>query len=1132
VGLTAATLLAVSSAARAADPPGGTLGPQKGASVQWVGTAPGGVSPGPQLSDHDGFCQEGVNCETYVLSLSGTPAEWAGLSARLLVRWNTVATDYDVYVHKGSATGPIVGDSATGPTNFEQEDLDPSQVGTGVFHVHVVYFAATAADAYRGTVTVVAQGQGLPPAPVDSGEAPRYQSHTPAAEQIAAGMTRNTQDEPNVGVNWKTGHVMLQALLQTLRVRFDDAVCAQTPPSHWQDVSPPTAANSFDPILFTDHETGRTFVSHLLLNPLASLSAFTDDDGASWTPSQGAGAGSGVDHQTVGGGPFHAPLPPGALYKNALYYCAQDIAFANCALSLDGGLTFGPAIPMYDVQECAGLHGHVKVGPDGTVYVPNASCTGEVNPNENGVAVSEDNGLTWDVRTVRGTVGAGGSDPSVAVDAAGRLYLGFADGDRNPAVAVSDDHGLTWTNVYDVGAMVGIRNTAFPAMVAGGPGRAAMAFYGTTAGGSMNAFSSDGVWHLYVAHTYDGGASWITVNATPNDPLQRGGIHLGGGSEIHRNLLDFFDADLDSQGRMVVGYADGCLGSCVQSADTARGNSYTAYGTLARQTGGRRLFSDFDPPGATAPGAPRLTVTRNGSVTRLTWSQSEDGGSPVTSYRILRRGTGASEQALATVGGSAHEYVDRAGDPRVTYAYRVVATNAQGTSCGTNEVVAAPAGSSCLAPGIRLAQDRAGDQMGAPANEDMDIEWVALGEPFFADGSRKLAFTLKVRSLETLPPGRMWRILWSYPDAPVAPHPTAASFVGRYYVGMDTDASGAASFHYGIVRTVSAVVANASPPTRLGAADPESAYAADGTITIVVPVDAVGGAQPGDLIGGLVARAYPVAQDQTLRGDTAADSATFAATYALVGNAFCENPPPTVACAGEDDPHAAYSRGWHARSDPDARDGRFRFNTGADASHGVSFALDVPEGATGALVYHFARSPRGGTADVYVDGVFRETIGYGGPNGTTRDPEFGSSARYDGLAPGAHTFELRNVRGVAYVDGFCLESAFGAGMAPSGPGATSSAVSTLGALQTALQSVSVAAGADSISVAAVSEAGGSFRVVLASPAGTVLATAPSADGVAVIEVPIAQAGLFTVQSVNLGTGPLELWTSATPFGTR
>lgn len=1118
--------------AHAADPAGGTVGPTKGASLQWVGTAPGGVSPGPQLDDHDGFCLDGVNCDLFVLTLSGTVAEWEGMSVRILLRWNTIATDYDMYVHKGAPDGPIVASSPNGPTNFEQDDLDPTEDGTGVFYVHVVYFAATAADQYRGSATVVAEGQGLPPAPIDTGPRPRYQSHTPAAEQIAAGLSRNSQDEPNIGVNWRSGAVMFESLLQTLRVGFSDQACAQTPSSTWQDVSPVTSAESFDPILFTDHQTGRTFVSHLLANPLAGASSFTDDDGVHWTPSQGSGVGSGIDHQTVGGGPFHTPVPSGVTYQNAVYYCAQDIAFANCALSLDGGLTFGPAVPIYDLQTCAGLHGHVKVGSDGTVYVPNASCIGTVNPNENGVAVSEDNGVTWQVHTVAGTVGAGGSDPSVAVDDGGRVYLGFVDDDKNAAVAVSDDHGRSWTNIYDVGTMAGVQNAVFPAMVAGSGGRAAMAFFGTARPGDVHVFSSEGVWYLYVAHTYDGGGHWITVNATPDDPMQRGAIHLGGGSHIHRNLLDFFDADLDAQGRMVVGYADGCLGACAQASSTARGNSYTAYGTIARQTGGRRLIAGSDPPAQTVPGAPRLTVTRNGSLATLTWSQSEDGASPITGYQVFRRAAGGPEQPLASLGGSTRAFVDQSGDPRVTYSYRVAATNAVGSSCGTNEVAAAPAGSSCTAPGLRVVDDPAGDQAGAPLDPDMDIEWIAIGEPFFAGDARKLVFTMKVGSLNPPPPDRMWRIIWNYPDAPVPPNPTSTSFVGRYYVGMNTDAAGAVTFEYGIARTLSAVLANVLPPTRLGDADPESSFSPDGTITLVISADKVGAPEAGDLIGGLIARNFPVRQNQTLRGDSAADQASFAATYKLVGNALCENPPPTVNCFEDDDAHIAYSNGWHRVTSAQASDGHFRLDTGKDSGHSASFAFDVPEGSTGALVYHFARSTKGGTADVYLDGMFRETISYAGGTGSLRDPQFGFSARFAGLGSGAHVFELRNLRGAVYVDRFCLESAFSGAAASSGPAATTTSLGVVGAAQSLVQAVQVAAGAQAVSVVASASVAAPIRLVLIDPAGAVLAQAEATDGLAVIERSVSRSGLYQVQVLNLGVTPVEVWTAATPYGPR
>ena len=117
----------------------------------------------------------------------------------------------------------------------------------------------------------------------------------------------------------------------------------------------------------------------------------------------------------MGGGPFHAPLSS-PLYPNAVYYASQCIADATCAVSLDGGITFGPSTPMYTIADCAGLHGHLKVGPDGTVYVPNKSCG---SPDGVAVVVSEDNGLTWVVRNIPNSPSMGDDDPSVvaALDA-------------------------------------------------------------------------------------------------------------------------------------------------------------------------------------------------------------------------------------------------------------------------------------------------------------------------------------------------------------------------------------------------------------------------------------------------------------------------------------------------------------------------------------------------------------------------------------------------------------------------------------------------------------------------------------------------------------------------------------------
>jgi hypothetical protein len=430
------------------------------------------------------------------------------------------------------------------------------------------------------SIAAAAQPPPPPAAPAASATAPTY-SNFPAPDPLA-----RSAGEPSLSFDAKSGKVMFEAGLQTLRVAFDDSVSPAR--ASWTDASfVLTSMLTLDPILYTERTLGRTFVSQLA--GATSLMAFSDDAGASWTPSQGAGIPAGPDHQTIGGGPFPSGfLIPATSYPYAVYYCSQAIALASCAVSVDGGLTFGPAVPMYNLTQCGGLHGHIKVAPDGTVYVPNDNCGGQ-----QGVAVSTDAGVTWTVRLVPGSNSPGASDPSVAVAADGTLYFGFADGSGHPAVAVSHDRGQTWAHVWDVGGPFGIKNTAFPAIVAGDADRAAFAFLGTPAGG--NATGDDpsfpAVWHLYVAHSYDGGATWVTVDATPSDPVQRGTICTAGTScGLTRNLLDFMDARADGQGRVLVGYADGCVGSCVNGPP----NSGTAIGTIARQLSGKGVYAAFD----------------------------------------------------------------------------------------------------------------------------------------------------------------------------------------------------------------------------------------------------------------------------------------------------------------------------------------------------------------------------------------------------------------------------------------------------------------------------------------------------------------------------------------------------------
>ncbi len=440
--------------------------------------------------------------------------------------------------------------------------------------------------------------------------------------------------EPSIGWDIKRHVAMYTGGLTEARLAWDDSTSPATMTK--TIVDPPTNQETLDPIGVVDPDTGRTFVSQLLL--ACSAMSYSDDAGESWTPSEGCGPGALLDHQTVGVARYHAPIPQDAnpTYPNAVYYCAQNGYSGTCARSDDGGLTFASGVPATNTPAnnpgdpfggaCSALHGHLRGGPDGTVYLPLKGCGGEPTP-ENltnteywgghpSLSVSEDNGLTWQVRQEPDGNNQDESDPSVGIASDGTLYFGWQDG-TNPSatgygdtstakIAVSHDHGKTWENLADVGAMVGVKNVQFPEVIAGDPDRAAFAFLGTDAVGDdqHNGFvGPDGnpaVWKMYVATTYDGGQSWSVVDAMPDDPIQRGCVDMQGTSNKNvmddnicnqRNMLDFNDITVDDTGRVLVAYTDGCTGDCVSDPTV---NSHGTDNYVLRQQAGKGLFAAYD----------------------------------------------------------------------------------------------------------------------------------------------------------------------------------------------------------------------------------------------------------------------------------------------------------------------------------------------------------------------------------------------------------------------------------------------------------------------------------------------------------------------------------------------------------
>jgi hypothetical protein len=842
VGLVAVLLsLLVPASSRAASPATGTVSDSQ-PTVTWSGTYT------PPLAAVGCGGPADSNCDNFRLTIV-PPSHPFNVQITLHV---TTGDDWDLKVY--DSAGNVVATSGNGTGQDEIAVLVGPAAGT--YTVQAVNFSGV--QPTFGVATLAARGNDAPPP--GPGPTPSYSIFTDPNE--------HSSGEPSIGVNWGSeiadngGTLMYIASTTTMRLRLNDCTspAVPRPGNNWLNVSPPNAITTLDPLLFTDSRTGRTFSSQLAGK--ASLMEYSDDDGDNWVPSQGSGINSGVDHQTIGGGPFAAPLF-GPLYPHSVYYCSQDIELAECGLSLDGGLTFGPAVPIYNTTVCNGIHGHVKVAPDGTAYVPNRGCGGR-----QGVAVSSDNGTTWAVHQIPGSL-AGTWDPAVAVGAGGTLYFTFANGDGRAMVAVSHDRGLSWSPPADIGAAFGVADTAFPAAIAGDDNRAAIAFLGTTTPNSDGDNpASPAVWYLYVAHTYDGGATWTTVNATPGDPVQRGTICAGGTlgcPKGSRNLLDFMDIQVDRRGRTVVGFPDGCTGPCVSSPL----NTQAALSSIARLKNGRGLFAAFDRP-LGPPDEPLTTALFDSGGVRVSWLEPADGGRPIKKYRVYRLQTGQAEKLIGTVGATTFNFIDHGFDPARNPRYEVRAVNVYGESqakAGCDNRVTPvgppPPVNVCAEPGAVMVTDPQGDGT-APA---YDILQISVAEPA-APGAGKVTFILKMASLSTVPPSTTWPINFKGADG------------NDYWVAMKSSATGAVSFSYGTGTNASV----AGTP-----ADPASNFSADGTIRVVVPRSGFGNPAPGATIASFLARVRVELgpTGSALTPDNAPDGLAGNGSYRIVGSENC-----------------------------------------------------------------------------------------------------------------------------------------------------------------------------------------------------------------------------------------------------
>lgn len=466
-----------------------------------------------------------------------------------------------------------------------------------------------------GIPLLAAQG----PTPDAAEAAPRFGSWTdPVFQEFE--VPGESAAEPTIGIPWTTDSVfyyptsegggLAGAGLRTYRARFDAAGMPT-----WVDVTPPYQLPlNLDPMLVADPDTGRVFAGGLV-GPCSSM-VYSDDDGETWLPTLNMCSGEDFDHQSIGLGPPAGPLPaPEGTHVG--YYCAQG-GTISCARSLDQGTTWGPfqRVP----GSCGGFHGHIRVSTvTGFVVVPTSSCG-----QHSGYIASSDGGLTWGSHEMPlSGEWQNGFDPSVQFSRPGGwMYYAMAS-ELGVYAALSKDEGATWeplgggmgvepTPWLDVGQFHDppVVSGVFTNVQAGDDDRVAISFVGLEAGPGADAEflrsediyqcedrQDELVWHYYVALSYDAGQTW-KVHKLTQDPVQVGGIWdvVIGGDGSCRNLLDFQDMDIDSTGRIHIGWADGCIRRCATQPEAETDGWREAAPRLFRQVGGRGLFAAYDLP--------------------------------------------------------------------------------------------------------------------------------------------------------------------------------------------------------------------------------------------------------------------------------------------------------------------------------------------------------------------------------------------------------------------------------------------------------------------------------------------------------------------------------------------------------
>ena len=368
-----------------------------------------------------------------------------------------------------------------------------------------------------------------------------------------------------------------------------------------------------DPYGWVDPITDRVFNIHMM-GLWTTWIGWSDNDGQSWEANPHDSGAPVNDHIKLGSGPWTdegygiGGGVSSSIYETAVYFCYNKLAYISCYTSFDGGASFEAGGDLVGIATAnGGLHGAITSAPDGTVYLPPRVATPSI-------IFSKDNGLTWEERTMGQDVGTPNprKNGEVATDTDSNAYNVWVGENQGVYMSRSIDSGETWEQTSIRVSPVEVISATFPHTSAGDPGRIAIAYLGSENASALGQPDLDGnPWngnahytpsnvthYLYVTfslNALDEDPIFHTQRISP-DPVQVGSICLNSGDcrsddgGSNRNLLDFNDLHIDLEGRVYIGFADGCTGTCASGNETTSANSRDRLGSVYYLANGPSLY--------------------------------------------------------------------------------------------------------------------------------------------------------------------------------------------------------------------------------------------------------------------------------------------------------------------------------------------------------------------------------------------------------------------------------------------------------------------------------------------------------------------------------------------------------------